>query len=164
MADTTLNVRVVNNGTGGAGGTTPPVTPPNTPPSPQPPQQPIPPTNDRGNGLLPSNDRMIEDVRREMQQRGVLMVPGSSSMSQIINQYGANLRTQQTQGIRSEYSALRQSNLQERDELLRQLEERKRQNMELAGLNPDDTRDVNRYRGTQGYQNYLSEHNRINRE
>ena len=76
MADTTLNVRVVNNGTGGAGGTTPPVTPPNTPPSPQPPQQPIPPTNDRGNGLLPSNDRMIEDVRREMQQRGVLMVPG----------------------------------------------------------------------------------------
>ena len=164
MADTTLNVRVVNNGTGGAGGTTPPVTPPNTPPSPQPPQQPMPPTNDRGNGLLPSNDRMIEDVRREMQQRGVLVVPGSSSMSQIINQYGANLRTQQTQGIRSEYSALRQSNLQERDEQLRQLEERKRQNMELAGLNPDDTRDVDRYRGTQGYQNYLSERNRINRE
>lgn len=40
--------------------------------------------------------RMIEDVRREMQQRGVLLVPGSSSMSQIINQY------KQTQGDATE--------------------------------------------------------------
>lgn len=40
--------------------------------------------------------RMIEDVRREMQQRGVVLVPGSSSMSQIINQY------KQTQGDATE--------------------------------------------------------------
>ena len=53
------------------------------------------------------NNRMIEDVRREMQQRGVLMVPGSSSMSQIINQYGSNLRKQESSRIHNEYDELR---------------------------------------------------------
>ena len=34
-----------------------------------------------GNGFLPADDRMIADVRREMQSRGVLLVPGSQGRS-----------------------------------------------------------------------------------
>ena len=154
MADTTLNVRVVNNGTGGAGGTTPPVTPPNTPPSPQPPQQPIPPTNDRGNGLLPSNDRMIEDVRREMQQRGVLMVPGSSSMSQIINQVVDNNRKSAQQSIKDEFTNKRKSLYAQRDEDIQLVEEEKRKFIKSKGLNPDDESDYEYARGYKRVADY----------
>lgn len=42
--------------------------------------------------MVPSANRMVEDARREMQQRGVLMVPGSASMQQIISQYAQNAK------------------------------------------------------------------------
>ena len=161
MADTTLNVRVVNNGTGGVVPPAPPVTPPNTPPSPQPPQQPIPPTNDRGNGLLPSNDRMIEDVRREMQQRGVLMVPGSSSMSQIINQYGANLRQSTQQSIKDEFTNKRKSLYAQRDEDIQLVEEEKRKFIKSKGLNPDDESDYEYARGYRRVADYEAKQRHI---
>lgn len=161
MADTTLNVRVVNNGTGGAGGTTPPVTPPNIPPSPQPPQQPIPPTNDRGNGLLPSNDRMIEDVRREMQQRGVLMVPGSSSMSQIINQVVDNNRKSAQQSIKDEFTNKRKSLYAQRDEDIQLVEEEKRKFIKSKGLNPDDESDYEYARGYRRVADYEAKQRHI---
>lgn len=67
-----------------------------------------PPPSGRGSGsAVPSNDRMIEDVRREMQQRGVLLVPGSSSMTQIINQYGQATRGTVNDRISERYDARR---------------------------------------------------------
>ncbi len=67
-----------------------------------------PPTSGGGGGsAVPSNDRMIEDVRREMQTRGVLLVPGSSSMTQIINQYGRATRGAVNDRISERYDARR---------------------------------------------------------
>ena len=67
-----------------------------------------PPPSGGGSGsAVPSNDRMIEDVRREMQQRGVLLVPGSSSMTQIINQYGQATRGTVNDRITERYDARR---------------------------------------------------------
>ena len=85
MADVTVNIRGnasqlrdeldnVSRNPGSGGSTTPPA------------------SVGGGGSSVPSNDRMIEDVRREMQTRGVLLVPGSSSMTQIINQYGQATR------------------------------------------------------------------------
>lgn len=134
MADTTLNVRVVNNGTGGAGGTTPPVTPPNTPPSPQQPNINHPLYSGAIN-TVPANDRMIEDVRREMQQRGVLLVPGSSSMTQIINQYGRNLRDSSSVEIGRTYDA-RRANLRQ------MIDERKAGIIEAYNKDVADAREI----------------------
>lgn len=65
--------------------------------------------NGRGsNSVVPYNDRMIEDIRREMQQRGVLLVPGSSSMSQIIKQYGQSTRGEINDRISQKYDARRE--------------------------------------------------------
>ena len=102
--------------------TQPPVTPnPSTPPNP--------PTNDVinrvGGSWSTDQNRMIEDVRREMQQRGVLMVPGSSSMAQIINQYGSNLRQQTQQSIRNEYDQSRTQLTDERDKELKSLKDKR---------------------------------------
>lgn len=147
MADTTLNVRVVNNGGGGGG--TQPTTPPN-PPTP-------------GGFDMPSNDKMIEDIRREMQQRGVVMVPGSQSMAQIIQQYGANLRQQQEKSIRTDYVNLRQSNIQERDDLLKQIEEKKRNYIQnYLGKNPDNPSDVDYYYHTDHWSRRREEIREIN--
>ena len=38
--------------------------------------------------VLPNQDRLISDVRKEMAARGVVMVPGSNNVSQIIHQVG----------------------------------------------------------------------------
>lgn len=67
-----------------------------------------PPASGVGGGpAVPSNDRMIEDVRREMQTRGVLLLPGSSSMTQIINQYGQATRGAVNDRISERYDARR---------------------------------------------------------
>lgn len=54
------------------------------------------------------NDRMIEDVRREMRQRGVVMVPGSTSMMQLINQYGQSQRQVVNDRIEEKYNTRRE--------------------------------------------------------
>jgi len=52
---------------------------------------------------LPSSDRMIEDVRREMRQRGIMFVPGSTSMQQVINEYKENQRRIVNEDISRKY-------------------------------------------------------------
>ena len=42
--------------------------------------------------VLPNQDRLIGDVRREMAARGVVMVPGSNQVSQIIHQVGQSAK------------------------------------------------------------------------
>lgn len=67
-----------------------------------------------GSGL-PANERMIEDIRREMQQRGVVMVPGSSAMTQVVQQYGQSQRGAINEAISEQYDA-RRAQLQKRME------------------------------------------------
>lgn len=122
----------VSGGNSGGGNTSvqspiPPVQPPTQPPVTPNWNNPIPPPpmpyiqQQSNDGSFPSNGRMVEDVRREMQQRGVLMVPGSSSMHQIINQYGSNLRKQTVDDINSEYSKRGQIVQQRRDDNINNL-------------------------------------------
>ena len=126
---------------GNSGGANPPVQPP-IPPVQPPTQPPVTPnTNlfggrDTGYGTggsvggsermyergdIGMNGRMVEDVRREMQQRGVLMIPGSSSMSQVINQYGTNLRKSESGRIHNEYEDLRTASKEQRDRELKRI-------------------------------------------
>lgn len=56
-----------------------------------------------GGGILPADERMIADVRREMQSRGVLFVPGSQGLSQILSQYRKQLSDQAQQRVEEEY-------------------------------------------------------------
>ena len=58
--------------------------------------------------MIPDNSRMIEDIRREMHSRGVLMVPGTNNMSQLINQYGQNLRGDVNDRITDQFDSRRQ--------------------------------------------------------
>lgn len=60
-----------------------------------------------GNGFLPADERMISDIRREMQSRGVLLVPGSQGLSQILNEYKRQLGDQARSEITQKYQAQR---------------------------------------------------------
>lgn len=146
-----MNIEIPIQGQSASGGV-PPVQPP-VPPT-QPPTQPqtqptdvFNPNNNLGGsgtrsnmrmyerGDVEMNNRMIEDVRREMQQRGVLMVPGSSSMSQFINQYGSNLIKQESGRIHNEYDELRAASKAQRDnELSRISNEVKKEAKKYADL------------------------------
>lgn len=146
-----------------ASGGVPPVQPPVSPVQPSiPPNQPNytrpiepPPIvnnpYDTGNtNMFPPNSRMIEDVRREMQQRGVLMVPGSSSMSQIINQYGSNLRQQKVDEIKSDFNQRGQVIANIRDRELNELQKwGNKEYTRLYHLYGDDEEKV---RSSQEYQ------------
>lgn len=63
----------------------------------------------RPGSLLPSDERMIADVRREMQTRGVLLVPGSQGLSQIIGQYRKQLGEQAQKGVESQFQSRREA-------------------------------------------------------
>lgn len=129
-----MNIEIPIQGQSASGGVPPvqPPVPPVQPPIPpnQPnytrPIEPPPivnnPYDTRNTNIFPSNSRMIEDVRREMQQRGVLMVPGSSSMSQIINQYGSNLKQQKVNEIKSDFNQRGQVIANIRDRELNELQ------------------------------------------
>lgn len=99
-------------------------------------------SNDNNGGYsLPSNERMIEDIRREMRQRGVMLVPGSQSMHKIIDEYAQNQRKLANQSINERYDDL-SNNLAEMRE--GELEKRKKQRLANAYMNyrrladPDD--------------------------
>lgn len=96
----------------------------------------------RGGSGLPTNDRMIDDIRREMQQRGVVLVPGSSSMTQIINQYGQSQRGVINDAISERYD-LRRADLQQRmsreyEAIDKQMEERRESGLASLGANAND--------------------------
>ena len=74
--------------------------------APQP--QPIIGSSSSSSSMIPDNSRMIEDIRREMRLRGVLMIPGTNNMSQLINQYGQNLRSNVNDRITDQFDSRRQ--------------------------------------------------------
>ena len=89
--------------------------------------------NDNNGGYsLPSNERMIEDIRREMRQRGVMLVPGSQSMHKIIDEYAQNQRKLANQNIGEKYDNLSQSFFETSGE---KLEQRKKQRLADAYMN-----------------------------
>lgn len=96
----------------------------------------------RGGSGLPANDRMIEDIRREMQQRGVLMVPGSSSMTQIINQYGQSQKGVVNDAISERYDSrradLQQKMSREYEDIDKRMEERRESGLANLGANAND--------------------------
>lgn len=102
-----------------------------------------PPPSGGGSGsAVPSNDRMIEDVRREMQQRGVLLVPGSSSMTQIINQYGQATRGAVNDRITERYDA-RREDMRSRmsadyDAIEADIDKRRQEGLQRLGPNAND--------------------------
>ena len=104
---------------------------------------PLPSSGRGGSGSsVPSNDRMIEDVRREMQQRGVLLVPGSSSMTQIINQYGQAQRESVNDRIEEKYNA-RRDDMRSRmsadyDAIEADIEKRRQEGLQRLGPNAND--------------------------
>lgn len=96
----------------------------------------------RGGSSLPTNDRMIDDIRREMQQRGVVLVPGSSSMTQIINQYGQSQKGVVNDAISERYDS-RRADLQQRisreyETVDKQMEERRKSGLASLGANAND--------------------------
>lgn len=88
-----VTVEVIGNSSGGSA-------------APQP--QPIIGSSSSSSSMIPDNSRMIEDIRREMRLRGVLMIPGTNNMSQLINQYGQNLRSNVNDRITDQFDSRRQ--------------------------------------------------------
>ena len=87
-----VTVEVIGNSSGGSA-------------APQP--QPSVGSSSSSSSMIPDNSRMIEDIRREMRSRGVLMVPGTNNMSQLINQYGQNLRSDVNDRITDQFDSRR---------------------------------------------------------
>lgn len=52
---------------------------------------------------MPTYDRMAQDIRREIQNRGVVMVPGSSNFNQFMNMMTQQQRAQNDQTITSNF-------------------------------------------------------------
>lgn len=85
-------------------------TPPNRPTPPLPPKQPyqridlnqyVP--QRLQNPSMPPSDRMVEDIRREIAQRGVLLVPGTSNFSTMMNTLQQNQRNAINANVLSQY-------------------------------------------------------------
>lgn len=54
---------------------------------------------------MPTYDRMAQDIRREIQNRGVVMVPGSSNFNQFMNMMTQQQRSQNDQAITRNFDA-----------------------------------------------------------
>lgn len=98
-----------------------PPTPPSNPPTPPTPpgggnQPPLPPNQPYRridlnqyipqrvqNPAMPGSDRMVEDIRREISQRGVLLVPGTANFSTMMNTLQQNQRNVINSNILSKY-------------------------------------------------------------
>lgn len=118
-----VTVEVIGNSSGGSAA-----------PQPQP-------STGSSSSMIPDNSRMIEDIRREMHSHGVLMVPGTNNMSQLINQYGQNLRSDVNDRITDQFDSRRQdirnkyiAKFQEIDD---NLEKQKQQRLAGSGTSVD---------------------------
>lgn len=106
----------------------------------------------RSGAFLPTDERMIADVRREMQLRGVLLVPGSQALSQIISQYRQQLSNQANTQIEERFQprrdALEQRRKSELAKIDRELEDFYREGLQSS--NPEERtqaeQDLNRDR------------------
>lgn len=71
-----------------------------------------------GGAFVPSDERMIDDIRREMQSRGVLLVPGSQGLQQIIGQYRQQLSATASAQVEQQFQPRRDALEQRRREEL----------------------------------------------
>ena len=85
---------------------TPPTTTPTNTPTPTPTPTTSMPTENSG-GTIPTtlSERMVQDIRREMMSRGVMMVPGSSNFNQMMNTILTQKRKEIDAGITSKYES-----------------------------------------------------------
>lgn len=90
----------------------------------------------RTGAFFPTDERMISDIRREMQSRGVLLVPGSQGLQQIIGQYRQQLSQQSAIQVEQQFQPRRDALTQKRREELaridRQLEDFYRPGLESS--------------------------------
>ena len=111
----------IPNGGGGNYGTGTPVTPNRPPQQPLPPRQGVVPPSNSSSGdspitpsgstpAMPTYDRMAQDIRREILNRGVVMVPGTANFQQLLN-------TLQTQQRNNAYDAIEDKYRQRGNEL-----------------------------------------------
>ena len=105
----------VNGITGGGGGqpNTPPSTPPQTTATGYQPDISRFAVSSQTTNPLPTSDTIIQDIRREMTSRGVVLVPGSSNYSTLMNQ----LRQSQQQNIMGTIDSRYQARISEIDRL-----------------------------------------------
>lgn len=66
--------------------------------------------------LVPSYERMAQDIRREIMSRGVVMVPGSSNYNQIVQQITQQQRQLASQAITDKYDYKRSEVLSQHSE------------------------------------------------
>lgn len=96
---------------------------------------------------LPTSDRMVEDIRREIAQRGVLLVPGTSNFSTMMNTLKQNQRTSIVNSIELQRNE-RLRDIDERgDELFEEIASRieASRKSELLGADPSDIPTINAY-------------------
>lgn len=146
MADVVVNIRGnasdLQNNLNQIGGQTPTTTPvgggnqqvPPTGSQSQPPQ----PTPGGGTPAMPAYDRMAQDIRREILNRGVMMVPGSSNFNQFMNTIQQQQRTSGYQAIDDRYTqqvtATQEYYKKEQDKQLEALEEERREKLKGASM------------------------------
>ena len=110
MADVVVNIRGntsgLQNDLNQIGGQTPPTSPvggnqqvPPTGSQSQPPQ----PSPGGGTPAMPAYDRMAQDIRREILNRGVMMVPGSSNFNQFMNTVQQQQKDRAYQALDAKY-------------------------------------------------------------
>lgn len=146
MADVVVNIRGnasdLQNDLNQIGGQTPPTIPvgggnqqvPPTGSQSQPPQ----PSPGGGTPAMPAYDRMAQDIRREILNRGVMMVPGSSNFNQFMNTIQQQQRTSGYQAIDDRYTqqvtATQEYYKKEQDKQLEALEEERREKLKGASM------------------------------
>ena len=107
--------------------------------TPQPPmpsgQTPLPQTPGGGTPAMPTYDRMAQDIRREITNRGVMMVPGTANFNQFMNQVQQQQKNNAYRAIDAKYddrfNQLQTRRREEEDSLRKEIEERR--NAALAG-------------------------------
>lgn len=157
MADVVVNIRGntsgLQNDLNQIGGQTPPSIPTGGSGQQVPPtgsqQIPSPQTPGGGTPAMPSYDRMAQDIRREILNRGVMMVPGSSNFNQFMNTIQQQQRTSGYQAIDDRYTqrvtATQAYYQQEQEKQLDALEEERREKLKGATTQSGEDRINARY-------------------
>ena len=105
--------------------------------------------NQPGSSISPGvseadQQRLVNDIRREMQQRGVVFVPGSNNVNQIISQYTQQVQKQGGEQIQEKYEKQRDILRENYDKRRAEIVD-KRQKLDPAG-SYEDYEEVKRLR------------------
>lgn len=107
----------------------------------------LPQTPGGGIPAMPAYDRMAQDIRREILNRGVMMVPGSSNFNQFMNTIQQQQRASGYQAIDMKYDVLFEKLQQERraeEDSIKQEIESKRQKALSNASDPYQIQSINR--------------------